>query len=369
MLKTTSTLTSCQGEYKKSTFWLSLAALALCRAKSSPVPRAQCHFLRLDTHNIPRRQLANSLRLQLTQLTGRTQTGFAWKVEEGETQLWYWDESPEGIPLLPEGQLPWPEPLLRAPPANGLHLLACSNGVEAIIINDGQLRRSRWWAKMPSETDWANFVRDTGQDPAHFPHTNLRAEIVRTTPNPPKDWRLSSRHLRPTPVWVLGMALIVAIAGMALIAGTIYDHRINDSLREKQAQIARLKQENAATLRLQRLIAEQQTWLETLAQVKPDTFQLLLLKDIADSGLVGGETGVSLAEWEYRSGHLKLLFVVPEEKFNLSDFLAHLEELTIFQEVKLMPDTPPRTIGIQTILARPSKKADEKPAIPLPPTP
>ena len=72
------------------------------------------------------------------------------------------------------------------------------------------------------------------------------------------------------------------------------------------------------------------------------------MQALIDAGLLGGENNpVSLIEWEYRNQRLRLLFQVPPDKFDLGAFLAVLERQPMFKSVKLMPDTPALTVGVQ----------------------
>jgi len=327
------------------------------RPRIVPVPRALCHFLALDIRNLPQRYLASSIRLQLAQLTGMARLGFAYHAQGNAARLWYWDEAelqenslcPAGE-ACPNGVKPWPEPLLRGPLEDGLHLVACGQGYEAVAIEKGGVWRTRWFRERPEAQAWVAFVRDAGRDPASHP---LPASVVRVpaSSHPPKGWRLSTHLLQPITAAAWAAAGVAALVGAVLIVGLLYEFKLNGIISAEQAELKRLLHDNATTIALQRKIGEQTSYLGAMNKARPLVLQLELMKRLAESGLVGEASKISLAEWEYRNDRLRLLFSVPDDGFSVGEFLASLESLDMFTDIRLMPDTPPRSVGIQASLA------------------
>jgi hypothetical protein len=326
------------------------------RPQAVSVPRARCHFLALDVRNIPQRQIASSLRLQLTQLSGLSKFGFAWHSEAGHAQVWFWDEAElSARDLTPlsgtgaNGIMPWPEPLLRVPLEDGLHLIACAQGYEAVAIEGGKLRRTRWLEQRPTEEAWTVFVRDTGIAPAK--QSMPRPENAIVLARPAKGWKVSTHLVKPIPARTWGGIGAATLGGMALIAGGIYEIKLDEITQSLQAETQQLMKDNATTIALQKQIDKQGEYINVMSKTQQGVLQLILMKRIAESGLVGTATHISIAEWEYRNDRLRILFSIPESGFSLSEFLTKLERQSMFKEIHLMPDTPPGTVGIQATLA------------------
>lgn len=321
------------------------------------VPRRHCHYLVLDVGKIPRRYLLSSLRLQLAQLTGLADIGFACLVRDGTARIWYWDEADAAVRdalAVPEGAAgsgiePCPEPLLRAVPDDGLHLFACADGCEAIAIESGEIRRTRWFREAPDDDTWTAFVRDAGREPAAHARPELRRPARLT--HPAKGWKLSSRLIRPVSAQAWAAAAMAALAGAVLIAGGLYEYKLGALIEAEQAEIARIRSENATTIALQNELAGQDGYLAALRAAQPAMLQLNLMKTFAASGLFDDPARISLYEWEYRGGRLRILFAVKEQDSSLSDFLVELEKLPVLGQIRLMPDTSRGTVGIQAAIA------------------
>jgi hypothetical protein len=344
--------------------WGGLHSLLDWRRAAARIPRRLCHHAALDVRNIPRRHLMASLRLQLMQLTGLARVGFACRLHEGMAQVWYWDEADadafraalRGGGDSVNGIAPWPEPLLRAAPGEGLHLLSCDEGCEAVALRGGAIRRTRWFRAMPDDAAWAAFVRDVGLEPAGHPRP-AAAQALPSLERPAAGWKLSTRLIEPVPLQAWALAALVALLGAALIAGGLYELKLGRLIADEQAEIARIRSENAATLALHKELTEAGGYLAALDRTRPAMLQLDLMRAIAGSGLVDDPFRISLLEWEYRGGRLRLLFSVPADGFSLGDFLAELEKLPLFGGIRLMPDTPRGTVGIQASLAPPPGSA------------
>lgn len=340
----------------------SLRSLLDWRRTAVSIPRRLCHYATLNARNIPRRHLATSLRLQLTQLTGIGRAGFASRLQDGSAQVWYWDETdldafraalPEGAGNA-NGLEPWPEPLLRAAPDEGLHLVSCDRGCEAIAVRGGEMYRTRWFRAPPDDEAWTAFVRDAGQEPAGHPRPAART--LPTRPRPDAGWKLNTRLVEPVPLPAWALAALAALLGAALIAGGIYEFKLAGLIEAEQAQIARIRSENAATLSLHKELTEAGAYLAALDRTRPAMPQIELLRAIAESGLVDDPYKISLLEWEFRGDRLRFLFAVPAEGFSLGDFLAELEKLPFLAGIRLMPDTPRGTVGIQASVTPPMRE-------------
>lgn len=322
------------------------------------VPRGDVHWMQLDVKGVPARFVASSLKLRLQQLLGDAHIGFAFRAKAGTAVLWYWRESGDSrfAQLLAslevrrnESVTPWPEPLLRMPiEADGAHLFRCQEGVEAVWVEAGEVRRTRWFSASPTQDAWVAFVRDAGGDPEACPQPPVLAPEQEN--RVPAGWRLSTRLSPEISPLVWGASLAIALAGLVLVIGCVYDVKLSRALAVEQRAYDELSKENAITIALQKEIDQKSLYLEKFAGLQSAQSQISLMAILANSGLLSEESGVSLSEWEFHNDRLRLLFSVPGEGFKLGRFLAVLEDLPVLDEIKLMPDTPRGTVGVQASL-------------------
>jgi hypothetical protein len=320
--------------------------LLLGRPRLVPLGRGQCHRLLLETKGIAPRQLASSVGLQLGHLTGQRSLGYAWLSRGERTEVWYWDES---AMQAQEGQTPCPEMLLRSALGDGLHLLRCLSGFEAISRVDGQLHKTRWFAQSPDAQAWAAFVQDAGFDPAQHPIQEAR--VAPLNEHMQRGWRMHSSALRPL-TWQYWAAVAgVTLVGCAVFSALTYQVKLNLRLEELRAEHTRLASESAAALTLQRQIDDQRLQLDAVAAVQPAQLQMRLMARLADSNLFDGLQGkVGLSEWEFRNGRIRMAFSVPAEGFSLSDFLQDVEALDLFSDLRLLPGAPAQVVALQAAL-------------------
>ena len=323
------------------------------------LPRSHVHWMKLSVRGIPPRFILPSLRLQLRQFLGDGDFGFAYRLLGDNAELWYWSEVVEGefARLVHErsrsGDLaPWPESLLRLPLGDGLHLLKCLNGFEAISIVSQEIVRTRWFASLPAAETWKLFVRDAGLDPEQHPLPSPGEIKLQQTS--PRAWKLSTSLIQPIPYTVWAGVATLAIAGLLIVMGVGYSLKLSNMIASERVTYEKLAKENAVTIALQKQIRQKVDYLNGFSGARSPIPQLDLMKILLDSGLVTEDSGISLAEWEYRNSRLRLLFAVPSENFSLGDFLTVLEKLPALRDIKLMPDTPPQSVGIQAAISSPA---------------
>jgi hypothetical protein len=126
------------------------------------VPRAECHYRRVDLSGLPARQRAAAARIAARRHEPRPQASFHTAWNGGIAHVWTWIVSAgEGAD---PGEAEWiPESLLRAPPGeDGVRLLQQVAGVEGQCWRGGVLQASQWWAAPPTGAEWLRFVRGCG---------------------------------------------------------------------------------------------------------------------------------------------------------------------------------------------------------------
>lgn len=314
------------------------------------LPRHLCHFIELDVEGIPSRLLAGSLSLQLRQLTGLSSVGFAYLPQGPRAVVWYWDEANEEVVGLAsaarrENEMIelWPETIRKSLPANGVYIARCTNGVEALAMKAGRVRRTRWFAEMPDAAEWLRFLRDMGSAETVQPEVGT-FPVSRV---PPPGWKLHSAFREPISFRAWAVTGLGAVLGAAVIVAAVYQLKLDRAIDREQAIVNRIEVENAGTIAIQRQIVELLGYIDGLQLNKPKSSQLGLMAELAASGVFDERGDISLLEWEYRGGRLRLLFAVPADSGSLEKFLARLESIRSFDEIRLLPDSPPRTIEIQ----------------------
>ena len=323
------------------------------RPEDVRIPRSACYHATLPLQSIPKRMYASALRLQIINLAGLEKFGFAWRVSDETAEVWYWDESKLPLPThsgprAANGFRPIPEMLFRAPLADGIHLIRCIAGVEALASKNGYSRRSRWFNSQPSDAAWVNFVRDAGLDPAQAPLP--AATSPASNPVSDKAWQIETtlrKKLDPT-TWIRWGSILALSTAIVCLA--TYDTKQRIELNERQQKLATLRQEKAVVLDLQKRITENTEILDKIAKTRPRILQLQLMETMANTGLFAEGTNISLQEWEYRNDRLRLAFYVPKDNFSLGLFLATLEENRALRNIKLMPESTGQVIGIQATL-------------------
>lgn len=310
----------------------------------------------------------SSIGLQLGHLTGLSTPAYAWRLHGTQAEVWYWSEEPPApdqlanAPLLQPGTLPCPEVLLRPALPDGLHLIHCRDGYEALSLAQGQIQRTRWFAVLPEAAVWQRFVRDAGSDPDLHPLP--AAQTLRLGDVPGRAWSIHTSLLRPLTrqTWLLLLAVTLVGAGFfALLSYSVKLSQRIDAVRQEHVALSR---ESALALTLQQQIESQRKQLAVVADMQPKVLQLRVMARLAAAGLFDEASKVSLQEWEYRNNRIRLQFAVPAEGFVLGKFLESIEKLGLLTDVRLLPGTPALTVALQAALA--GDAAPGKPGSPVP---
>jgi hypothetical protein len=289
---------------------------------------------------------ASAIGLQVSHLTGLANPGYAWRLDGTRAEVWYWSEQP--LPTRQPGSMPCPEMLLRNPLPDGLHLIKCLSGYEATSLLQDRVQRSRWFAAVPDAAAWTQFARDAGVDPVAHPLPAV--EVVGLSSAPKRLWSIHTSLLRPLPPTAWALLAGLALAGAAFFALLSYNiklaHRI-DAVGQEHASLA---EQSSAAVKLQREIEALRKPISVVADLQPKVLQLRTMARLAEAGIFDETTKIYLQEWEYRNNRIRLQFSVPPEGFALGEFLEGIEKLNLFTDVRLLPNTPPLTVGFQATL-------------------
>lgn len=190
------------------------------------VPRAQCHYRRIDLPNLSarKRQAAARIAARRYQPAAGALSHIAWT--GSVAHLWTWTAPPED--LAASEDLAWlPETLLRAPPADdGARLLRMVEGFEGQLWRDGQLQASQWWPQPPGEDGWRRFLRGCGLPAGDARSPEPEPGQFEPLPWAETPWGDTQRGLPASPAalerlaWAGAFGLLAIVLGWQL-AGTL----------------------------------------------------------------------------------------------------------------------------------------------------
>ena len=215
----------------------------------------------------------------------------AWDAAAAAALLRQADLDPEHTQLVPES-------LLRKPDEDGVHLIACIEGVEGQVWREGLLRASRWWPSLPDEEEWALFLHSTGcataplREPAHLPWLG-------------KPWLSMQRLGDAQSAGVEARVVAIGALALALCAGFVGRQAFDvwQQVNEREQAIAQLRESGAglADARDKALAkaTQAQQWLHWLSEAQP-------IEVIVELHQTLGKTGVQIKEFELAGGKMKL---------------------------------------------------------------
>lgn len=126
------------------------------------VPRADCHYTRIDLRELPARQRPPAARIAAARMMPTTGSASRIGLLDGIAHAWTWTGASEhGIKheaWLPESLL-HPRSL-----SDGARLVRAVVGFEGQCWSDGQLFSSQWWPACPDLEVWTRFLRSSGLD-------------------------------------------------------------------------------------------------------------------------------------------------------------------------------------------------------------
>lgn len=343
--------------------------------------RSDVHFALIDLANTPPKLAEQALRIKVRSLSPDADFAFCYRLPKqlaatNAAEVWFWNRAALAARAQAAGRtleafVVVPESALVLPPGDGVYLLDCAEGggVEAQAVSGGQVRRSRWFAAMPSDADWQAFLRDARGDTALALPTRAQAVRLQTRATKYLSFGSALRPASPVVLWAASAA--VAAVGALAIGMGVFQYRLGLEIERMQVEVDAGRGRNKEVLNLERKVTSERAAVVDIAALDPGVSQSALLAHFAQVGLLSVEQGVTLNEWDYRNKRLRLAFDVPLDNFVLSDFLRQLEKVAILSNVRLLPESGPRQVVIQAdvaLAAQSALKAPMVPALPKLPT-
>lgn len=300
----------------------------------------------------------SAIRLQTSQKSPFSHFGFAYIVESGVAQVWFWNEAPvasSGPTSIATSTTPVPEPLLRAStPRDGWQLVACGSGYEATWRYAGWLVKSQWFADMPTPEQWRVFVGDIDTLEANHALPSVHKPLARSAP--PLAMHVDSAMSDRTLVWRWVASMGAATLGGLIISASVYQYRLNEAIRQAQQEISDYKQSDQQLSMMRKRAQEMAQRTANVGDFFPPRTVTDLLLDLLQTGALDPAGGLSLREWEVRGNRVKMVFdVPPAEKFSLTGFLTRIQTSPSLADVRLLSPVDPQTVVLQAT-ARPVAK-------------
>lgn len=216
------------------------------------VPRRDCQYRQQDFSALPPRKRIAAARLAAVRFlpSSKARIHLAW--QDGLAHYWIWTPDSE---VAADHRRWLPETLLLAPPVqDGLRLLALSQGVEGQLWRGGMLAASQWWARVPTDAEWLNFLRASGwTGDAAIPAPQTLEWSDRPWAQPGGRWSMDAETAERA-AWIASGCLLLAVLGWQVTSLLRWDAAAAeeaarvDAARAKTAslQAARERAESAA---------------------------------------------------------------------------------------------------------------------------
>jgi hypothetical protein len=354
----------------------------LARPSLVPIERSQLRHVTLKLPPLKGRALQSAVRLQLLPyVPAGARLAFAYRQQgDGQLQAWLWQPAAEVQPR--ELRQHWPQPLLEQA-GQGLRLLARGAGSEGQYWVDGELQLTRWWPAIPSEQDWALFVRAAGLQPDDHPRPLPGSPVE--LGSPPQHWQRGDNLPAPD-AWAgwRWQAAVLLLGG--LVAFGLGAHlQTLQQLRDDQALLTQLRSEREQALGQRSRYLALRDDFDALRALAPRNSQLELLDQVVSSGILAAEptapapaasgaaaspggnaitapppnapvtapAAPSLAEWDYRNSQLKLALDIPEGQLVMLDITRRVERLPGFSDVRIGLDSTNTSLILNMRVAAP----------------
>lgn len=309
--------------------------------------RSLYRFRRFDLAQVPAKNRAQALRLELAQWTPFANSAYYVGWQGPQALVWGWDADKVQQAIVAQGLKPQraqilPESVLQTPLTEGLCLRRCHQGYEGQVWRAAQLEHSRWWPQSPSSEEWLMFQRDAGIAPGEQQSEPPEARGMALNRRPWISQAGSSGGQAMSPERpILGLLSLFLLAptcwyGFSLYKvqqGTAQLHALQLTLKRQADPIARARsQAQDALARTNALLA-----------LDPYPDQTALLAAITR---VLPQDKSTIKEWDFQSGQLKIT-ITPINDSSTAFLVNALQQAGTFRDVKALPGRDPKSVTFQ----------------------
>jgi len=293
------------------------------------VARSLCHYRCFSLTDIPSGKQDNVLQLQIQQWSPFQEYASYLVWRDNHAQVWIWDQQQQQGFQHEAGlkkTTVLPEPVLYSKSTEDtIRLLKCIEGFEGQIWQNNLLIGSRWWAELPTETEWSHFQRRHSLPANPSVPPPLEPSFLKH-PWAQTKKRVGFKFIYRESLWLtLGLFIFTALYTWQGVS--IWQWQ--QALTQIQPTLDNLTTEVAPILaaRTQALTHQQKT--EQLLDLIPYPSQLVLITQIAE---LLPRKNTRLIHWHYQTGDLK--FTIETTRRDHTYYVENYEFLPFFQEVK-----------------------------------
>ena len=308
-------------------------------------------FKVFDLAQVPAKNRAQALQLELSQWTPFTASAYYVGWNGDSALVWGWDSAKVNAAITAQGlklqrvQV-LPETVLQAPYNDGLCLTRCDKGFDGQLWRKGRLERSRWWSQLPAADEWLMFQRDAGIAPTEQQSQtpSPRADLLGDKPWISQTGSSNDRAVHTERLLVATAALLLAVPtfwyGFSL-------YKVQAATVELRTVQAQLKQS------IEPIVAARGQSLDYLARVKslralsPYPEQLFLMAKIAQV-LPSDKSYVK--EWDFKQGQLKVT-IASSADISTTAIIGALQQAGPFRDVKALPGRDLKSVTFQMDIA------------------
>lgn len=265
--------------------------------------RSRCRLKWFRLASVPAGERMAALQMQAQSWQPFDESSCLYSVVGDEGVILAWDAAAASALLRqaeldPERTQLIPETLLRKPDEDGVHLIACIEGVEGQVWREGLLRSSRWWPSMPSAEEWALFLHASACAAAPLPEPARLPWLG-------KPWLAMQRLGEAQAAGAEARIVAIGALALALCAGFVGRQAFDvwQQVNEREQAIAQLRESGAGLADARDMAlakaTQAQQWLHLLSEAQP-------IEVIVELHQTLGKTGVQIKEFELAGGKMKL---------------------------------------------------------------
>ncbi len=292
------------------------------------VGRGLCLYRRFNLSEVPFAERKNALSVRILQWSPFLQTGqyVSWKGDIA--QVWIWDELlrlEEMHSMGVNSAVAFPESVLNPQPEDDIpQLVACKEGVEGRIWNEGVLMASRWWKNAPRHQEWTRFLLGNDVAPGAAP------PLVESFEWLPRPWARRSSgfdvfDVRTERFWII-IGLLV-FSGIFMWKG-VELWRLHESIATLEPELKVLSQQARPLKNARAKALQYKEQGALLLKVAGYSSPLKLFHQVVH---LFPTTEVAIEEWRYTKDELE--FIIKGKNLAPVSYINAFQDSPFFTEV------------------------------------
>jgi hypothetical protein len=310
------------------------------------IDRSQCLHERIALNGLSRWHWQSFAQLQVKTKSAFARTGWCAAVQGDFLHLWTWDAQLEAEATR---QLSGRQPgrviassLLGKRQAHGVQWIKSKHGegVEAKLWRADQLVDSRWFEKIPSETEWKLWQSTLGEVvSAQWP---LNLNQVYAQPLETKAWvrPITPKRTQAAPSFLIAnwRVVLLAVISVGLMSWLAFlfgqQERIKSSLAQAQEQRTKKLADFESVSSQRQTAQERLKWLDAVAANE----QSISMYDLIEASTsIVLKLGLALREIDIGAGVVNATVVVPAGvNFRITSMINALEREPLFYDARFV---------------------------------